>query len=364
MIKFEQYDDHGPMVDEPPPPTVSARSGRHIRLPARYTDFLPAQFTGLRQAPYIPSSPSSPSHSPSPSTQHETEPDSMGLYRVYPTRPTLIPDADYSLPDLVDAPTLAQNLPPQSKHTGRFEPTTQITLDNLYSMFSNPTAGLLMLWQYSGSTMKSISELNRLAAYTGDPLFNPADALSFSHDRERKRISKYLQDESNPFRAEHGWMHTTLEVPLIKENVQYTSEDDLSIPLIDVKVVHRSITEIMESIFKDAIASTFHMTPFQQFWNVSEDRAVKVYSEVYSSSMMLEMHNEVNALPRDINDPYERVVVPLLVWSDATQLANFGDASLWPIYLSFGNQSKYTRGKPTSASCHHLAYIPKVSICI
>ncbi|KAG2739586.1 hypothetical protein P692DRAFT_20755993, partial [Suillus brevipes Sb2] len=38
------------------------------------------------------------------------------------------------------------------------------------------------------------------------------------------------------------------------------------------------------------------------------------------------------------------------------------NASLWPIYLFFGNQSKYTRGKPTACACHHLAYIPNVSI--
>ena len=126
--------------------------------------------------------------------------------------------------------------------------------------------------------MKSISELNRLAAYSGDPLFNPTDTLSFSHNQERKHISKYLQDESNPFCAEHGWMNTTLKLPLIKEDVQYTSKDDLSIPLIDVKVIHCSITEIIKSRFKDAIASTFHMTSFQQFWQVSEDHAVKVYS--------------------------------------------------------------------------------------
>lgn len=54
------------------------------------------------------------------------------------------------------------------------------------------------------------------------------------------------------------------------------------------------------------------------------------------------------------------MVASLMLWSDATQLANFGDASLWPIYLFFGNQSKYTCSKPTAAACHHVAYIPTV----
>jgi hypothetical protein len=54
-------------------------------------------------------------------------------------------------------------------------------------------------------------------------------------------------------------------------------------------------------------------------------------------------------------------VALLMMWSDSTHLASFGDASLWPFYLCFGNQSKYTRGKPTASACHHVAYIPNVS---
>ena len=49
-----------------------------------------------------------------------------------------------------------------------------------------------------------------------------------------------------------------------------------------------------------------------------------------------------------------------MLWSDSTHLTSFGNASLWPIYLYLGNQSKYTRGKPTSFARHHMAYIPKV----
>ncbi|KAJ6457005.1 hypothetical protein C8R47DRAFT_1248481 [Mycena vitilis] len=44
----------------------------------------------------------------------------------------------------------------------------------------------------------------------------------------------------------------------------------------------------------------------------------------------------------------------------ATHLANFGTASLWPLYLFFGNQSKWVRGKPRAGACHHIAYMPKL----
>ena len=75
---------------------------------------------------------------------------------------------------------------------------------------------------------------------------------------------------------------------------------------------------------------------------------------------MMELYQEIHSLPRKPGDDLKCVVAPLTLWSDATQLANFGDASLWPIYLYFGNQSKYTRCLPTASACHHVAYIPTV----
>ena len=56
----------------------------------------------------------------------------------------------------------------------------------------------------------------------------------------------------------------------------------------------------------------------------------------------------------------EKVVAALMFWSDSTHLANFGTAKLWPIYLLFGNVSKYIRGQPSSGACQHVAYIPSL----
>jgi hypothetical protein len=52
----------------------------------------------------------------------------------------------------------------------------------------------------------------------------------------------------------------------------------------------------------------------------------------------------------------------MMIWSDSTHLAEFGNASLWLIYLFFGNQSKYSRAKPNDFAAHHIAYMPKVAI--
>jgi len=117
---------------------------------------------------------------------------------------------------------------------------------------------------------------------------------------------------------------------------------------------------MIHSTFEDNISKTFHMMPYSEYWKISNTKTVQVFSEAYSSPTMLDAYTEINALPHEPDDDLECVLAPLMMWSDATHLANFGDASLWPFYLYFGNQSKYTWGKPTSSACHHMAYIPSV----
>ncbi|KII83440.1 hypothetical protein PLICRDRAFT_58395 [Plicaturopsis crispa FD-325 SS-3] len=46
-----------------------------------------------------------------------------------------------------------------------------------------------------------------------------------------------------------------------------------------------------------------------------------------------------------------------MFWSDATHVAQFGQSKLWPVYGYFGNQSKYTRCKPSSRAAHHVAFV-------
>ncbi|KAG8212974.1 hypothetical protein J3R82DRAFT_11356 [Butyriboletus roseoflavus] len=169
-------------------------------------NFLPGNFIGLRQAMHPPlEAPSSPGlvhlGPPPHLTLYQTEPDAIGLFCVYPTLPTLIPNVDADLIAVVDAPTLEQCCHIQSslQHLGGLTMSAGITSENLYFVFSSLTAGLLMCWQYSGSTSKLISELNWLWSYIKDPLFNSADKRIFFHDREWRHFDKYLMTESNPF---------------------------------------------------------------------------------------------------------------------------------------------------------------------
>jgi hypothetical protein len=132
----------------------------------------------------------------------QTPPDSMGLYCICPTPPTLIPQGD-ALDSVCDAATLdaAGNAAKQTSQslTGVPLPPPEIMCENIYNAFSSPTAGLLMCWQYLGSTTRSAAETHHLTTFLDDDEYRREDARIFNIPCEKKLIKDYLMDTSNPF---------------------------------------------------------------------------------------------------------------------------------------------------------------------
>lgn len=360
-------------------------------MPARFADFLPGSSTHLThmplsarqeqarlppQAPNMPISSSPPisDHSSSQSSEDPqpepfiSEPSTFGLYCTYIHQPTFVPPD--TLAGACDAPTLLGTsdtsrgvVPPQSA-MGPGEGANATDDNDIFAPFTNPTCGLLMAWQYSGTNLKSATELDRLAKVQQDPLYDAKDLKGFTHAREMKLLDKYLQTQNNPFNEEHGWKCSSVSFHLPKEKTCFASEEDAPTITVD-GIYHRDLTDVVKSAFEDPeLSATFHMTPYTQHWKTADHRTVDVFSESFASPEMVDAHREVNALPRDEGDDLERVVAGLMVWSDSTHLTSFGDASMWPFYLFFTNQSKYTRCKPSERACHHVAYIPTVCTCI
>jgi hypothetical protein len=161
------------VIPDPPipdaPAITSARSGQRICMPAPYVDFLPAGPTNLPHIPPPPNSPLNqvvdnlPNHQPM-LVPYQTTPDSMGLFRVYAQRPTLIPIANEGLDAIANAPSFDTQSNPhlERSHIVPGLPSPDIRPEELFSAFSSPTAGLLFCWQYSGSNSKSNAEMKRL----------------------------------------------------------------------------------------------------------------------------------------------------------------------------------------------------------
>jgi hypothetical protein len=166
---------------------------------------------------------------------------------------------------------------------------------------------------------------------------------------------------SSIFSAGDGWIETSVSIPVpIEKRHNMPRMTEATAPHYEAHgLFYRRITEVVKAALKESDALQYHLAPFREFWQASPDDPVeRLYSEIYTSDVLIEAHESIqNSMP---NCKLEKVVVPLMLWSDSTQLASFGTASLWPIYLFFGNLSKYVQAKPSSFSAHHIAYIPKV----
>ncbi|KAI0069759.1 hypothetical protein K474DRAFT_1687673 [Panus rudis PR-1116 ss-1] len=202
-----------------------------------------------------------------------------------------------------------------------------------------------MNWLNTGSTSKSFDECNR---------FVHAELLTFDARQETAKIDAELA------RLQDSWKEAAvvIEVP---DGKQHGSSDDPPIPTFSVPgLMHRSIVETVRSVWSSPTSSSFHYTPFEQFWQRPDGITERVHDELYASEAFNEEHIALQSGAPEPGCSLERVICGLMFYSDSTHLANFGDASLWHIYMFFGNQSKYERCRPSSDSCHHIAYIPKL----
>jgi hypothetical protein len=291
----------------------------------------------------------------------ETEPNNAGLYRVYPLMPTSDPDDMLDLEAVCDSPNLAQATQNSNPLSTFGIQSITAPISSIFAPFLNITVFRLMNWFYNGSSMKSVAELDRLVNdVILQPDFEKEHLTGFRAAREIERLDTENAQKDATFTAADGWRESSVKLRLPAEKVKFRSEDKAS-EFIVPGVFHRDIVDVIKSTFEDDVFLSFNTTPYKEYHQPSpEEDPRRVFGETYTADAYYEAWEEVQALPREPGDDLEHVVAGLMLWSDSTHLASFGNASLWPVYLYFANQSKYTRAKPTAFASHHLAYLPAV----
>ncbi|KAL0568578.1 hypothetical protein V5O48_013407 [Marasmius crinis-equi] len=321
----------------------------------------------------IPSpSPSPPLPSPPPEpAQIITEPDEFGLYRVYSKYPTRIPDEEIEDEEVCEGAGYQAKLTSNPLSVfGLADPDSE----GIFAPFLNATVFRLMNWFYGPSNNKSIAGLDSLVhdVILADD-FDREDLRGFRTQRELSRLDDYANPRSN-LRAKDGWIEGSVKIRLPAEGVEQKEEEAPEFTIPDF--FYRKPLELVKSALQSQASNKFHCAPFKLFWQPpSSDPSqpppppTRIVSEIYNSDAFINEYEKIQTQeyhnprpqPEASNPealPVENVIAALLWWSDSTHLASFGNASLWPLYLFFGNQSKYDRAKPTSFSAHHAAYIP------
>ena len=307
---------------------------------------------------------STPPVSPAPPVELErfrTEADKFGRFRVYSRRPiselsnTPVPDHNEFIGSEETHQARADNLA-----SGLRMPHTFIAgLSSLMGVFMNATVALLIQWFCSGTGHKSTANVQRLI----DDIilhedFKAEDLQGVKLASELKKLDAFESSLEG-----QGWnkANVKISVPCPKEKVAESDAEEFEVE----GLLYRDLTSIIKNACQDkATAESFHTTPFEERWRPTDDApSIRLYGEAYTSDEMITAYQEVQNTPPHPDYPgAENVVVEMALYSDATMLAQFGTASLWPVYFYFGNLSKYIRCQPSSHAAHHAAYFPSVHL--
>ena len=107
----------------------------------------------------------------------------------------------------------------------------------------------------------------------------------------------------------------------------------------------------------------FHIEPYQLLSKSPLDQQspeIRIHGELYTSQSFLMAHADLQKSDREPGCQLTWVICAFMFWSDETHLTSFRNGKLWPVYIYFGNKSKYHHGKPSNNSSNQVAYLEKV----
>jgi Plavaka transposase len=277
----------------------------------------------------------------------------FGLSRRYETTelPSHDPDEHLSLQQLSNIP--AFSISSSSGH-------------QLFHPYPNYSSFLLGDWFWNGGEKKSIGSFKDLINIVSDPEFRQADIQNIHWDRinddlAANEVDDWLDEDA-------GWSRTPVSISVPYQRRRGIPSDFQAGPRNYVvgEFYHRSLVSIIrEKISALSDSNLFHFEPYEFLWQRPMDQdPIRVQGELYTSPAFIDAHRELQNSPGEPGCNLPRVIISLMFWSDATQLTAFGSAQLWPLYLFFGNDSKYLRSKPSCHLCEHVAYFQKVGALI
>jgi hypothetical protein len=373
--------------------TGLTRSMRKRREPARFKDFIPTstvpsqmrrQYLTKKQqleAAKARTATVQTEHDPEPtllddgfggedsmvsevSQQITTDPDPFGVFRKYSLIPSHNPDDIDPFEDIAPSSTPPRQVLLTEKIGSNLQISSPTHETNPLADSENPTEDLLLSWWSRGSH-DGAESLNQLVKCLTSRYFDQSQLKGFNLRKAMRRFNR-----SHGFSKIKGtlvpgdsWKTGSVKIRLPCVKVEQREEDA---PEFTVGgLLYRNPVEVIMKELQDPDSfDRIHLRPFEEWWKPSEsDDPVRVYSDVYTSDAMLEADRELQdsekATP-SFGPQLETFAISVGLYSDSTNLTAFSHASLWPMYMFIGNESKYFRSKPSSFSAHHVAYLPMV----
>ncbi|TFK27536.1 hypothetical protein FA15DRAFT_549397, partial [Coprinopsis marcescibilis] len=236
--------------------------------------------------------------------------------------------------------------------------------------FPNLNAYLIADWFWNNDHGKSQKGFDQLLEIIGNEEFKSADVRKLNWAQINRVLTEEEQGgSSQPHTADSEFpgdqnTSTRWECASITIDVPFNSRSTKpgSHPFTVPKFYYRPLVSAIRTKLENlSFQDQFHFLPHELYWKPHENsKSVRVYGELYTSDAFIEAHN---ALLESAGEPgcnLPRYVVGMMFSSDKMRLGAFGNAEIWPLYLFFGNDSKYRRGKPSLKLGEQIAYFNKL----
>ena len=282
----------------------------------------------------------------------------FGLVREYTSHRFPAHDPD----EKVTTATLLKSMNPHTLP----DATSPLRPPPSYYPYPNWTTFRLGSWYWLGSPQKTQNSFHDLLEILMDPNFRSVDLVDVNWTViNRKLAAGESQDPNHITDDDHtldDWCESpvTISVPIPNRSAHPGIFNYEASPLW-----HRRILDVIRTKLTDPDGfANFHLEPYHLFWKpeIGTSPLVRVYGEAYSSQRFIDAHEELQRSPPEPGCNLQRVVVALMFASDATHLTAFGHAQLWPLYMAFGNESKYRRSELSCHAYEHIAYFEKVRL--
>ncbi|KAF8059028.1 hypothetical protein FPV67DRAFT_1426930 [Lyophyllum atratum] len=269
----------------------------------------------------------------------------FGIFRRY-IHDTKFPPRD---PDaLADISSLSNIRPPAL--------LVPVTTTPTYGPYPNKNAFELGDWFWNYGAQKSQENFRRLVEIVGSEDFIPASVRNLNWGQINTQLGLNDWDTEEWEDEDAGWHESSVKIKVpFHRNTPHPGVQDFF-----VKGFHcRSLVSVIREklSLKKFDIPHFHTEPYELLWQRNRmEPPIPLYGEIYTSTAFSKAHHDLQTSPPEPGCDLQRVVVALMFWSDATHLTNFGDAQLTPVYMYFGNESKYRRCKPSHNLAEHVAY--------
>ncbi|KAG8905951.1 hypothetical protein FRC01_008188, partial [Tulasnella sp. 417] len=326
--------------------------------PQTFHDFLPEKPRGLQSAT------SGLTNEEEPAPVYRTLRNAFNVFREYIQKPLRIPDEGAPLETFsVDVGSLAAESIPQ-KLSDTIKPFGNMSIYRIGHWFHSCEGRLS---RKSLATL--ITDVLKAEDFSPDDLpgAQTMDRLNKALDGMDKKESG-REVERGTLAVGDGWIEESvrIEIPTgVKQpNKPSNSHPPASTPFDVPGLFRRPLVEVIKAAFQDELAREFHYEPYRSFQARSpplpdgEETLLRLHDELYASDAWISEQQKLDSLPPEPGCTHPRAIAALMFWSDATHVSQFGHSKMWPIYLFFGNLSKWLRCKPQSRASHHVAHIP------